>query len=436
MQPHDEYATDLAEAPATLGPGRPDAGQRRATSYRPGTGRKLQIFAGAVALALLVGFFIVHRNKSADESVLEKSTASAAARAPAVDVVTVTTPASTEPLTLPGETAAWYESTIYARVSGYVGTWSVDIGDRVHKGQVLATIETPELDAQLLAARARLRSAEALVKVRQAQASFAQSTYERWRDSPKGVVSEQEREEKKAGFDSANAQLNAAQADVNLDQAEVDRITAFEQFKQVTAPFDGTIVERRIDIGNLVTADSTTNTTPLYRMTQNSPIRVFVDVPQSAVDQMKVGVAARISTGGLSNHAVDGKITRTAQAINSQARTLHIEVDLPNEDGSLVPGMYVQVGFQLPAVGRFQVPAAALTFSADGPHVAVVGADGRVAFRKVTIARDDGKVVELGSGVSLGDRVVLNISSQIADGQEVTVSGSEGGVVNAVPPTR
>lgn len=145
---------------------------------------------------------------------------------------------------------------------------------------------------------------------------------------------------------------------------------------------------------------------------------------------------ARVSSGDLSNHAVDGKITRTAQAINSQARTLHVEVDLPNEDGSLVPGMYVQVGFQLPAAGLFQVPAAALAFSADGPQVAIVGADSRVTFRKVTIARDNGSVVELGSGVSLGDRVVLNISSQIADGEKVTVSGSEDGVASAVPPAR
>lgn len=407
--------------------------QRAATSYRPGTGRRLQLFAGVVALALLVGFYLVHRNRSVEEADLAKSTASTASSPPMVDVVTVADAKSTRPLTLPGETAAWYESTIYARVSGYVGTWSVDIGDKVKKGQVLATIETPELDAQLVAARAKLRAADSEVKVRQAEAAFAQSTYERWRDSPKGVVSEQEREAKKAAFESASAQLAAAQADVNLDQAEVDRITAFEQFKQVTAPFDGTIVERRIDIGNLVTADSTANTTPLYRMTQNSPIRVFADVPQAVVEQMKVGVPVEVSTNDLASRKFDGKITRTAQAIDVKARTLHVEIDLPNKDDALVPGMYVEVGFHLPSSGLVQVPAAAMVFRSSGPQVAVVGADNRVAFRHVSIARDDGNVVELAAGVTAGERVVLNVSSQIADGEKVSVSGERDGVASAAP---
>jgi RND family efflux transporter MFP subunit len=428
---HDHEAPTGAHGEAPHGDRAADA-----TGYAPGTGRRLQFFAAAVALALLAGFFIVHRNRSAEENGLAKSTAASAATAPLVDVVTVADAKSTRPLTLPGETAAWYESTIYARVSGYVGTWSVDIGDKVKKGQVLATIETPELDAQLVAARAKLRSADALVKVRQAEAAFAQSTYDRWRDSPKGVVSDQERDAKKAAYESGAAQLAAAQAEVNLDQAEVDRITALEQFKQVTAPFDGTIVERRIDIGNLVTADSTANTTPLYRMTQNSPIRVFVDVPQAAAGEMKVGTAVQISSNDLAGRTFEGTITRTARAIDVRARTLHVEVDLPNKDDSLVPGLYVQAGFHLPATGLVQVPAAAMVFRSSGPQVAVVGHDGKVSFRHVEIARDDGNVVELGSGVTAGERVVLNVSSQIADGEKVAVDGEGDGVASAASTTR
>ncbi len=145
--------------------------------------------------------------------------------------------------------------------SGYVAKWYVDIGDHVKSGQLLALIDTPELDAELAAARAKLQVAQAQVKVKQADAAFARSTYERWRDSPKGVVSEQEREDKKAGDASAAAQLEAARAQVQLDQADVDRLSAFEQFKRVTAPYDGTIIERRIDIGNLVTAGSSSSTT-------------------------------------------------------------------------------------------------------------------------------------------------------------------------------
>jgi RND family efflux transporter MFP subunit len=329
-------------------------------------------------------------------------------------------------LTLPGETAAWYESTIYARVSGYVAKWYVDIGDQVKSGQQLALIDTPELDAELLAAKAKLQVSQAQVKVKEADAAFAASTYARWRDSPKGVVSEQEREDKKAGDSSALAQLEAARAQVNSDQADVDRLTAFEQFKHVTAPYAGTIVERRIDIGNLVTAGSSNNTTSLYRIAQDDPIRVFVDVPQSAApDLMKVGVAATISTDDLSGRTIVGHITRTSEAVDPKARTFRAELDIPNPDRRLVAGLYVQVGFQLQNNGMSQIPAAALLFSAGGPKVAVVEGDGSVRFQSVTIGRDDGDRVELSSGVTEGERLVLNISNQIVAGEKVRVSGDQ-----------
>src|SRR5262249_51473918 len=151
----------------------------------------------------------------------------------------------------------WYESTIYARVDGYVGSWKADIGDHVHKDDVLATIDTPDLDAQLTAARATLNASRAAVASRQADAEFAKTTYERWKNSPPGVVSEQERDAKKAGYDRAVARLNEAQAQVVLDQANVDRYMVLTQFKQVTAPYDGIITARHIDIGNLVTSGST-----------------------------------------------------------------------------------------------------------------------------------------------------------------------------------
>ncbi len=213
----------------------------------------------------------MHFSKMHHEHALARQTRLDAATAPAVDVVQVSGKRGAGSLSLPGETAAWYESTIYARVDGYVAKWYVDIGDHVKNGQVLALIDTPDLDAQLAASRAKLQVSQAQVKVKQADAAFARSTYERWRDSPKGVVSEQEREDKKAGDAAAEAQLAAAQAQVQLDQADVDRLSAFEQFKRVTAPYDGTIIERRIDIGNLVTSGSSSNTTLLYRMSQDNP---------------------------------------------------------------------------------------------------------------------------------------------------------------------
>jgi RND family efflux transporter MFP subunit len=400
------------------------------TSIARGTGRRMLILAGAAAGVLLVGFFVTYfiRLHSADR--LAAATATHAAAPPLVDVVTVRPAPQTDALALPGEAAAWQESTIYARVDGYVGKWFVDIGDHVHEGQVLATIETPTLDAQLVAAQARLRAADAEVTVREAEARFARSTYERWNNSPKGVVSEQEREEKKAASESAQARKNAAVAQVNLAQAEVDRLTASEGFKEVRAPLTGVIVQRQIDIGNLVTAGSTSGNTPLYRMTENDPIRIFVFAPQSAAASMKVGTPAHISVSNLQGRSFDGTITRTANAVDVNARTLRVEVDLPNPDGALVPGLFVQAAFALHTQGVSQVPAAALVFGVSGPQVAIVGSDGTVEFRNVSIARDNGGVVELASGVKPGEKVALNISSQIADGAKVRLSTDDGGAAS------
>ena len=347
-------------------------------------------------------------------------------RPPPVDVIIARPATAEQDLVLPGETAAWYESTIYARVSGYVADWRVDIGDRVNKGDVLATIETPELDAELSAARAQLEASQAQVGARQAEAAFSKSTNERWRDSPKGVVSEQERESKKADSQSAEAQLNAALAQVALDKSKVDQYSALAEFKRVRAPFDGTITERKIDVGNLVTAGSASSTTPLYRMAQTDPLRIFVDVPQSASGElMYPGVPAEIRATGAVGGVFAGRITRSAESINPQARTMRVEVDMPNASHSLVPGMYVKVAFKLPARGSVEVPAAALIFRANGTQVARVDANGKVQFKDVEIARDNGSLVELGSGVQAGDRLVLNISSQIAAGQTVAAQDTD-----------
>lgn len=403
------------------------------TSFSSGTARRLSIIAAAVAIALGCGFLFVHHKNATTEANLASATQQEMTERPRVDVVTVTSPTATQPLMLPGETAAWYESTIYARVSGYVDKWFVDIGDQVKAGQTLATIDTPELDAELLAAKAKLKASEAQVAVKQAQANFAKTTYDRWRGSPKGVVSEQEREDKKANSTEAAAELNAAQAQVGLAQADVDRLSAFEQFKQVTAPFDGTIIQRRIDIGNLVTAGSTASTTPLYRITQDDPMRVFVDAPQRvAPELMKSGEVATITGNDLRNQRFEGKVARTAKAINPAARTMRVEIDLPNPDHALVPGMYVQVSFELKNSGLVQVPAAALLFRSKGPQIAVIDENGVVAIRDVTIARDDGNVVEIGSGLAIGDKVALNLSTQIVDGEKVKINEIDQGNANSV----
>ena len=408
------------------------------TEFSQQTGPRLRRFSLGVAGVLLVGFAVVYFLKLYQRHELVAASAAAASRRAVVSVASVRGGVGAQALTLPAETAAWFESVIYARVNGYVGKWYSDIGDHVRQGQTLATIETPELDAQLVAARAQLNASEAQVRVRQAEAALATTTFERWRDSPKGVVSEQEREEKKAAFESAEAALNAARAQVALNQADVDKYLAMTEFKHVTAPYDGTIVERRIDIGNLVTAGSTASTSPLYRMSQDRPIRVFVDVPQAAAGElMRPGAPVQIRANNLPGRVFSGTVARTSQAINPQARTLKVEVDLPNRDGVLVPGMYVDVAFQLQNADLYQIPAAAMIFRSSGPQVAVVEPDGHVRFRKVTIARDEGSVIDLGSGVAAGDKVALNISSQIADGDLVATNETLGmpAATDATPAT-
>jgi RND family efflux transporter MFP subunit len=393
------------------------------TDYSPGTGAQLKRLVIGFAVVLAVAFLITFVMRWFSAHRLASETRVTVAEAPPVDVVTVGRGAAGRPLTLPGETAAWYESLIYARVSGYVGTWSADIGDHVAAGQVLATIDTPELDADYAAAKAKLAAAQAQVKVRQAEAEFAASTYARWRDSPKGVVSEQEREDKKAGQASSAAALDAARAQVSLAQADVERLAAFEQFKRVTAPYAGTITERRIDIGNLVNAGSSSST-PLYRMAQDDPMRVFVAVPQSASsDLMRDGVAVRITSNTLAK-PIAGKITRTSSAVDPQARTFRVEIDVPNPDNTLVSGMYVEVGFLLDNSGLLQVPAAALVFRSGQPQVAIVDSNDTVHLHNVTIARDDGNTVELQSGVNAGEHLVLNLGSQVVDGEKVRMRGA------------
>jgi membrane fusion protein, multidrug efflux system len=407
----------------------PDDAQKQVAASEPQrlarAGRTTRHTALAIAATLAVGFAIVFSLRAHGSAELAAETATDASAPPPVDVATVAPADTTTELTLPGQTAPWYGTTIYSRVDGYVAKWFSDIGDSVKAGQVLAKVETPELDAELEAARAKRNAAAADVQVREAEARFAESTYQRWKDSPKGVVSQQETEDKKAGHESADAKLVAARAQVSLAQSEVDRLKAFQTFKDVTAPFDGVITQRKIDIGNLVTAGSTASTTPLYQIAQNDRIRVFVDVPQSAAAAMKTGTAVDVVTTGSGSRTYRGQIARTAGAVDPTARTMNVEVDIANKDGSLVPGLYVDATFHLANGGVAEVPAAALSFRSKGPQVALLQGD-RVKFQPVTIAQDNGATVSLASGVKQGDRVVLNINSQIADGEQVHVNDADG----------
>ncbi|HMD73364.1 MAG TPA: efflux RND transporter periplasmic adaptor subunit [Steroidobacteraceae bacterium] len=442
MQPHDAQnsastpgpAVDASRDEALPGNGSrsefPDRISRAehgavSTEFSADTARRTKKGAGIAVAVLSLFFLIVVVLRYFHSSAIARAGEAAYLAPPPVDIVIAKSVQAGQDLVLPGQTAAWYETTIYARVNGYVAKWLVDIGDHVKKGQALAIIETPELDAELHAARAQLRASEAQVEARKAEAEFSKTTNERWRDSPKGVVSDQERDAKKAEYQSSEARLYAADAQVALDQSKVDQYSALTEFKQVRAPFDGTVTERKIDVGNLVTAGSTSATTSLYRMAQTDPLRVFVDVPQSAAGElMNAGVPAEVRATGAVGGVIAGKIARSAESINAQARTMRVEVDIPNATHALVPGMYVNVAFQLPPRGLVEIPAAALIFRATATQVAKVDVGGKIKFEDVEIARDNGSVVELSAGAQPGDRLVLNISSQIAPGEAVAVNES------------
>jgi RND family efflux transporter MFP subunit len=396
------------------------------------TGQSIRRFAIIVAAVLIIAFLIVHFVKSHEASEVAEGTRQTSSAPALVNIITVDRGPASSALKLPGAAAAWYDSTIYARVDGYVGTWTADIGDKVKKGQVMATIETPDLDAQLASAVAKAQSDQAQVQASESALKLAQVTYERWRDAPKGVVSEQERDTTKANYEGAVAHLSSSKAQLVVDNAVADRYRAMSKFKNVTAPYDARVTERQIDIGNLVTAGSGANTTLLYKVSQNDPVRVFVNVPQSAAADMRVGVEAKVTASNLPGQVFTGKISRTADAIDQRTRTQRVEVDLPNPQNLLVPGTYVDVAFDIPTGGMPQVPAAALVFRAGGPQVALVDQNNQIRFRPVTIARDNGNSVEIESGVKPGDTLALNISSQIADGDKVQVSQSKSGGANAV----
>lgn len=386
----------------------------------PGTGRRIVLAVVLLAALLAAGFFYRYHHNTAAEMTLASNTLATADAPEPVDVVKVTHASPVHELTLPGEARAWYQSTIYARVSGYIGKWHADIGDKVKKGEELARIDTPELDDQLKAAEAKVAAEKSEVSVAEANEAFAESTYTRWKDSGKGVVSEQEREEKKAEYLSSVAHLKAANSQVDLDQADVNRLRDLSNFKSVEAPYDGVVTARRVDIGDLVTAGSTSGNTPLYDIAYSDRIRVYVDVPQAASNDVKDGTVATATVQEDPDHVFTGKVTRNSQAIDDAAKTLKVEVDFDNTDLALKPGMYLEVTFKTTdARPPLQIPASALSFRTNGPTVAVVGKDGSVQFRRVTIVRDLGNVVEIGSGLQDDDRVALNISNQIASGDKV-----------------
>ena len=338
-------------------------------------------------------------------------------------------------LILPGNIQAWFEAPIYARVNGYLKKWYFDYGAHVKAGQILAEIEAPDLDASFAAANAKLVNANAQVRVREAELQFAKTTYDRWRNSPKGVVSVQETMAKKGDFDSATARLNAALADVNAAQGEVDRLKALESFKNVVAPFDGVVTERNTDIGALINAGSGVgggNGPVLFKVADVHEIRIFVQVPQRMSADIREEQRADLRLPQFPDKTFEATVATTARSINQSSRTLLVELHADNPNSVLQPGSYTEVHFSLPRDPNvLNVPTSALIFRQNGLEVAVIGQDDRIEVKKVSIGRNLGSSVEVLNGLAPSDRVVISPPDSLAAGDLVRVASEAAPIMNA-----
>jgi RND family efflux transporter MFP subunit len=378
--------------------------------------------AAAVAAVFIAVFGILERR--GQDAEVSKWTQELAI--PTVAVITPHAGASLQRMALPGTVQAWYEAPIYARVNGYVKVWHFDYGAHVKKGDVLAEIETPDLDAQLAAAQAKLNSAKAVVSVREAERQLAQSTYQRWRDSPKGVVSVQEQENKQADYNSAIARLNSASADVDADQGDVDRLQALAGFKNITAPFDGVVTARETDIGALINAGSGTgggNGPELFRVADIHKMRIYVQVPQQMSAGIRAELTADLRLPQYPDKTFKAAVATTSSAINLNARTLLVELYAENPDGLLQPGAYAQADFEMPSNPNVvRIPTSALVFRERGMEVAIVGPGDRIELKPITIGRNLGTEVEVLTGLTLSERLVNSPPDSLATGDVVRIA--------------
>jgi RND family efflux transporter MFP subunit len=331
----------------------------------------------------------------------------------AVPFVNVVTPQPAKPVVsppLPAEIKPWIEAPIYARASGYLKRWLVDLGARVEAGQLLAEIDTPELDQQLEKSRHDLAYAEAAL-------ALAKITAERYAGLVKSAsVSEQENAEKQADLALKAASVAGA-------RAEVRRLEELKSFGRVTAPFAGTITLRNVDVGDLIPA---TGGKELFRLAQTDKLRVYVRVPQAQAAGIAPGQTAELRMPERPERVFTAQVVRTAGAISDDSRTLLTELEVDNSRGDILAGSFAQARLTVPPTAkRLTVPGNALLFRAEGPQVGIVQANGKVALRSVKLGNDFGATVEIVAGLVPTDRVILNPSDSLADGDTVRIAEPE-----------
>jgi RND family efflux transporter MFP subunit len=364
--------------------------------------------AGLVALALAlavaaVGVFVRMR---ANQQLAEWTEAQSV---PTVALARIKSGGDRE-LTMPGDVQAFYTAPIHARVSGYLKRWYAEIGQPVKSGQLLAEIDTPELDQQVLRARADLATAEA-------NRALSKTTADRWTALvAQDAVSRQEADEKQGDLAARTSLVNAARANLN-------QLLAMAQFKRVTAPFDGVVTVRSTDIGALISAGSGQ---PLYTVADQRRLRIYVRLPQNYSAQVHRGSTAQIEVPEYPGQTFEAQVVNLGEAVVSQTGTMLVELQIDNADGRLKSGEYARVTFDFPSGSQAIVlPATAVTFRANKPMVAVLDPQSHVRFRPISISRDFGASVEIGSGVAKGDRIVDNPPETLVDGQLVRLSSAK-----------
>jgi RND family efflux transporter MFP subunit len=371
--------------------------------------RKLLWFLAPVVVFAIGALFTV-RSKAASEAKV-----AAVTKALAVQHVAVVHPHRGNPateLSLPGTTEAFVESPIFARTNGYLKLWTKDIGARVKAGELLAVIETPELDQQLIQARALLAQTEANMKL-------AKITASRYQDLiASHSVSQQD-------VDQGNQNVAMLTASAQAAAADVQRLEQLQQFEKVVAPFDGIVTARNIDIGDLINAGSSGTGKEMFRIARIDMLRIFVNVPEDYTGSIRPGIAAKLSIAGFPGKEFPATVARYAHAVDMNSRTMRTELDVPNSSGVLVPGAYASATFSLRSpVAPLILPSNTEIFQGDGLQVGVVDSKCRVQLRNITIGRDFGTSVELLSGVQPSDAVITNPSDSLTAGTEVAVANS------------
>lgn len=361
----------------------------------------------AICIVLVVVFILIFWRVQAQSRLRAETNEDAI---PVVSILTTTPGPGSEKIILPGNVEPWHEATIYARTNGYIKKWYVDIGSHVKAGSLLAEIESPEIDAQLQQAEADLNTAIA-------NESLAQSTAKRWVALLKSdAVSRQETDEKVSLAKALSATVISARANRN-------RLRELVSFERVIAPFDGVITSRTTDIGALINAGSGTTAVPLFHIVQANPLRVYVQIPQNYSSNIKPDMGVSLYFAEHPGKSYPAKLLKTANAINRVTRTLLAQFEVDNSDGALLPGGFTQVHLEMPISKKLiHLPVNVLLFRAKGLQVAVLDNQNRVVLKSVTVSRDYGNDVEVDTGLSVGERVILNPPDSIFDGEEVHIA--------------